>query len=155
MKNPFNHILIRKLIIILLTACSGTLLLIGIGALYQRGFLLLLKLDWQFSFFYSWLQQGLLIDERLGRKQRFESFYPILATSSSSNRIFSRLNQELYSRTQEHTTELDRLNVELQLQMAMVQQAVASLKPMKNDFEIWQITFRMGLRSLRMASWST
>ncbi len=123
MKNPIKHDLVRKLIIALLTALFGTFLLIGINALFPGKFPPPVEIGLVIFVLLIVAAAGITIEERLGRKQRSEPFLYNPGILPHESEIF-KLNQELYSRTQEHTTELDRLNVELQLQMAMVQQAV-------------------------------
>jgi len=64
---------------------------------------------------------GLLLADRLSRKESLKVFFP--TEQSRLEPELYQLNQELYSRAQEQTSELARLNVELQLQMAMHRQA--------------------------------
>jgi PAS domain S-box-containing protein len=64
---------------------------------------------------------GLLLAERLSKNEAQKALNP--TEQSRLEPELYQLNQELYSRAQEQTSELARLNVELQLQMAMHRQA--------------------------------
>lgn len=144
MNNFLPQHLFRKLNVIFLALLTGTILLGAILFLLPEGIHFVVEVALGVVVISLAITIGMMIDQRLGQRKKSEDSQNFRESNINDSNIL-QLNQELYSRAQEHTAELARLNIELQLQMAMVQEAVAIAQTNEERFRNMADNIQEGL----------
>ena len=141
---PVSRNLWQRLSIVTLSILAGMLLL-------SVGNLILPEAIVQSAFAYAAVALlsaacGVALDAFWGN--RSQSAYTPSADQKRLAAEVDQLNQEIFSQAQQQTAELSRLNLELQLQMAMVQQAVADTQTSEERFHNMADNIQEGLSIL-------